>query len=103
MQIGNAERSERKPMYHKIPACALRRLAERYTEGSRYDGPDGSMKIPAVQNWQQGNAEFFADAFNHLVEHLFRWASGDRTDDHLAAAAWGCFALMWAQEQGIIS
>jgi hypothetical protein len=97
-----AKRSEKKPMYHKIPARPLRRLAERYTLGSKYDDPAESTKISGKQNWKKGDEEFYTDAFGHLIEHLYLFADGDRTDDHIAAAAWGCFALMEAQEEGII-
>jgi len=97
-----AKRSERKPMYHKIPAGPLRRLALRYMLGSKYDDPAETKKISGAQNWQRGDGEFFTETFEHLIEHAYRYADGDRSDDHLAAVAWGAFALMWAEEQGII-
>ena len=74
-----AKRSERKPMYHKIPGCALRRLAERYSLGSKYDDPEETKRISGAQNWQKGDAEFFTEAFEHLIEHLYRFADGDRS------------------------
>lgn len=96
------KRSERKLMYHKIPLVGLKRLAERYTLGSKYEIPGEPMKLGGRRNWKEGDEEYFTDALNHAIEHLARFADGDRTDDHLAAAAWGCFALMWAQDRGII-
>lgn len=98
-----ARRDERKAFYHKIPYCALRRLAARYLLGSdRYEKP-GQKLLFEPSNWQNGDRAFFTDAYNHVIEHLYRWADGDRSEDHLAAAAWGCFALIWAEEKGIFS
>jgi hypothetical protein len=30
--------------------------------------------------------------------HLTKYANGDRSDDHLGAVAWGCFALAYFEE-----
>jgi hypothetical protein len=84
-----AARSERKPRYDLIPGVALRRLANRYRLGAKRFGDN---------NWKKGGADFVEDVPNHVIEHLFLWMSGDRSDDHLAAAAWGCFALMYFEE-----
>jgi len=67
-----------------IPACALMRLAARYAIGSKAHGD---------RNWEGGMPS--GVVLNHLERHLNLWKSGDRSDDHLAAAAWGCFALMF--------
>lgn len=89
-------------MYHKIPFVALKRLAERYGLGSKYEISGEPMKLKGIRNWQQGDEEYFTDALNHAIEHLMLYANGDRSEDHLAAGAWGCFALMWAEENGRI-
>ena len=95
-----ARRSESKSFYHKVPFVALKRLADRFRLGSEeYEGPSERLLF-APSNWQSGGPEFFTDAFNHVIEHLFKWSSGDRSEDHLAAAAWGCMALIWAEENG---
>lgn len=98
-----AKRDERKAFYHKIPYCALRRLAARYLLGSERYEKQGQRLLFEQSNWQHGDREFFTDTYNHVIEHLYRWADGDRTEDHLAAAAWGCFALIWAEEKGVFS
>lgn len=102
VRVGGAYSSHIAPAFHRIPECALRRLAARFSLGSRYDDPQKAGMIPPVQNWQQGDAEFFVDRLNHGIEHLYKWISGDRSEDHLAAVAWMAFALMWAEENGII-
>ncbi len=54
-------------------------------------------------NWQKaldgaGDPDFARESFNHLMEHLVRWrtevATGDATDDHLAAIRCGAAFLM---------
>jgi len=103
--MGGARRRETKPFYHHIPLEALRRLARTYEEGAYKYSRETSLPL-TYENWKQGNAEFFADAFNHVVEHIFAWAQGldlgEPGEDHLAHAAFGLFAIMWAEEKGIL-
>ena len=73
--------------YDLIPHCSLRRLARRYGEGAKQHGDN---------NWRRGQPLYVV--VQHLMEHLYRFLEGDHDDDHLAAAAWGCFALMWYEE-----
>jgi len=103
--MGGAKRRETKPFYHHIPLEALRRLARTYERGAYKYSQETSLPL-TYENWKQGNAEFFTDAFNHVVEHIFAWAQGldlgEPGEDHLAHAAFGLFALMWAEEKGIL-
>lgn len=62
---------------------ALRRLTAIYTEGAERYG---------TSNWRKGLP--YSDTVNHLMEHLTKWLSGDRSEDHLAKVAWGAFTLM---------
>lgn len=89
-----AKRSELKPRYDLIPKSPLKRLAHRYELGARSYGD---------WNWQKGLPA--GDTLNHIIEHLLEWQRKRRegelsNDDDLAAAAWGCFALMWLEEKG---
>lgn len=70
--------------YDLIPPAPLRRLARRYAMGCATHGE---------RNWEQGLPT--GSTINHLVRHLEAWRDGDRSDDHLAAVAWGAFALMF--------
>jgi hypothetical protein len=73
--------------WHLMPYVALRRIARRYGEGAKTHGK---------RNWEGGVPA--SDTFDHIQEHLYKWASGDRNDDHLAAAGWGICALMFYEE-----
>lgn len=74
--------------YDLISPVGLRRLAKRYADGAVTHGD---------RNWEKGIPA--SATLNHLLRHLNLWADGDRNDDHLAAAAWGCFALMHYEER----
>jgi hypothetical protein len=52
--------------------------------------------IAGERNWQRGQRAW--DVYNHIVKHLTDFLDGDRSDDHLAAVAWGAFALMYFTE-----
>lgn len=73
--------------YHLISPIGLRRLAERYHKGDvNYPPYNWCLGIPAT------------NVINHLMAHLEKYRAGDRTDDHLAAIAWGAFTLMHSEE-----
>jgi hypothetical protein len=73
--------------YHLIPPEGLRRLAGRFLLGAKKRG---------VNNWKKGMPA--SDVVDHMQVHLTKYANGDRTDDHLGAVAWGCFALAYFEE-----
>ena len=79
--------------YDLIPPGPLRRLAARYALGAATHGD---------RNWEYGLP--WGDTYNHLMRHLELWrasviAGKPDADDHLAAAAWGCFALMFFERR----
>jgi hypothetical protein len=92
------------PYYHKIPTVALRRLARHYQDVSAlYETPEQWRLRGPVELWKQADALFFTEAFNKVIHHLYRWLEdGSQEDDHLAAAVWGIFALMWAEDRGAL-
>jgi hypothetical protein len=67
-------------------AVALRRIGEAYGEGQTKYG---------TCNWMKGFAQ--SVYLNHALEHLINYASGDRSEDHLAHAAWNLNSLMWVE------
>ena len=73
--------------YDLISPIGLRRLAETYAEGAKRYGP---------YNWERGFP--ISDILNHVSRHLNCFYAGDRSEDHLAHAAWGLFAAMHSEE-----
>lgn len=70
-----------------ISPIGLRRLAARYKMGSDKYGD---------HNWKKGFKT--SDVMNHVLTHLNKYLSGDRTDDNLAAAVWGLVTIMHFEE-----
>jgi hypothetical protein len=73
--------------YDLISPVGLRRIAETYAEGAAKYGDN---------NWQKGMPA--SDTMNHALRHLNLWLSGDKTEDHLAHAAWNLIAIMHFEE-----
>jgi hypothetical protein len=73
--------------YDLISPVGLRRLAETCHEGA--------VKYSDF-NWEKGMP--INDILNHGIAHLYAYLSGDRSEDHLAHAAWNCFAAMHSEE-----
>lgn len=74
---------EGKPRYDLIPPVPLKRLADLYARGAeKYDD----------HNWAKGmnTSRILAS----LLRHIEAYRLGDKTEDHLAAAAWNAFAIM---------
>lgn len=87
----NAASSHRALFYNLISPHTIRRLAYRKTVGG--------VKYGIVQ-WRQGinDAEYVADRFNHLIEHLLQFMEhGDEKDDNLGAMLWAIDALIEVQ------
>lgn len=75
------------PRYDLISPIALRRLAETHAEGADRYGQ---------YNWRAGMP--FTDTLNHCLAHINAYLTGDKSEDHLAHAAWNLFALMHFEE-----
>lgn len=79
---------EGKGRYDLIPHGPLRRLAIHYEAGAKkYD----------ERNWEKGIPT--SRCFSSAVRHLYRWLDGSRSEDHLAAAVWNIFAIMYNKEK----
>lgn len=65
---------------------AIRRIGEAYGEGN---GKYGAC------NWMKGFQQ--SVYLNHALEHLINYTAGDRSEDHLAHAAWNLCSLMWVE------
>jgi hypothetical protein len=107
VELGGAKSSEFRPRYDQIPSGFLRALAERFTAGHHKFDSDGARYLGGRMNWQNGDAQYFRDRFNHVIEHLNAWkedyeAGVAHSDQHLEAAAWGLAILWWAENQQIL-
>ena len=69
--------------YHLISPIGLARLAATYREGSDKYGD---------YNWTKGLS--IGECLNHALRHIFYYLLGDRSEDHLAHAAWNLFTVM---------
>lgn len=78
--------------YDLISPIGLRQLAETYAEGAKKYGD---------YNWKKGLP--IGDTLNHLIRHIELWRSGDRSEPHLAHAAFGLFTLIHFEERYKIS
>ncbi len=77
-----------KGRFDLLPGYSLFRLARHYENGAKKYGD---------RNWEKGQhtSRFLDSAMRHLV----LYGMGSREEDHLAAAAWNAFGLMWTVEQ----
>ena len=73
-----ASSSVEKPRYDLVPVEALEAVAKRFAYGSARHGD---------RNYENGwnDAAFIRDRFNHMLEHAFKAANGDTSEDHLGA------------------
>lgn len=86
-----ANKSYRIPLawrFDLIPPLAIRRLAAIFEEGTIKYGEARYIEKPLP----------YSVILNHAVNHLLLFASGDRTEDHLAKVMWGMCALMVTEE-----
>lgn len=73
--------------YDLISPVGLRALAKTYAEGAEKFGS---------HNWENGMPA--ADMLNHAVSHIFAFLGGDKTEDHLAHAAWNILGAIHSLE-----
>ena len=71
-----------------ISPIGLRRLAETMAEGSAKYGD---------HNWEKGIP--VQNLLNHALAHIYEYLGGDRSEDHLAHASFGLFAVMHFEEE----
>lgn len=73
--------------YSLIPYEGMRRRAEANAEGEKKYG---------TYNWQKGM--LVSKLLDHAIAHLFLYAKGDATEDHLGHAGWNIDAACWMEE-----
>ena len=71
-----------------LPACSILRLARHYENGAK--------KYPE-RNWEKGlPIHCFIDS---AIRHIMNYLDGEKSEDHLAAAAWNILGAMWTEEK----
>ena len=78
---------EGKGRYDLIPPRCIARLAKHYENGSQKYGP---------RNWELGQPS--SRYLDSLLRHAFRYADGERDEDHLSAIVFNAFGIMFAEE-----
>lgn len=75
------------PKFSWMPYEGLRSVAAAYAEGAeKYD----------EFNWEKGMD--LPSLLNHCIAHIFKWFSGDRSEDHLGHAGWNAMAAIHSLE-----
>jgi hypothetical protein len=87
-----AKSSAERARYDLCEPVAFERWAKRMAKGAASHGE---------RNYQKGANDpvFKRDRINHLIEHAMKYASGDRSDDHLAAVMANAGMLIWMEHQ----
>ena len=79
-----------KGRFDLITPVALMRLARHYEHGAvKYGDSNWTKGIPVMR---------FLDS---AIRHLNNYVNGDRSEDHLAAAAWNCFSAMHTEDMAM--
>jgi hypothetical protein len=84
--------------YHLVPWEAVRRVSRICLEGQeKYPGRAINARnlAPAI-----GDTEWQTERLNHAMDHLAKWMSGDRTEDHLAKVMWFCAVMIELEAKG---
>jgi hypothetical protein len=82
------DRQKGKGRYDLLSTVGIRRLALHYEYGS--------FKYSA-RNWEKGMPlSWFIDS---ALRHLFSYLDGDRSEDHMAAAAWNACGFMHIEQR----
>lgn len=74
--------------YDLISPIGLEALARTYAEGAAKFG---------AFNWENGMP--VNDLLNHAIAHVYKFLSGDRSEDHLAHAAWNLLGAIHSMEK----
>jgi len=76
--------------YWLVPWEGVRVIAQRFHEGRLKYG---------AQNWKKGQLR--SDILDHAIEHLIRYANGDRSENHLGAVGWAVCTIAFFDANNI--
>lgn len=77
-----------KGRFDLLPPYAIFRLARHYENGSTKYGD---------RNWEKGQP--LGRYLDSAMRHLFKFLAGFRDEDHIAACAWNCLAIIETQKR----
>lgn len=80
-----AKRSKKMPRFDLISPEMLARVATVWEKGAEKYGQF---------NWQKGGPDFVADIPNHIIGHIYKYVSGDTTEDHIANIICNCEMIL---------
>lgn len=76
------------PGIDQIPFEGLEAVGEIFKEGEEKYGRD-NWKIP------DSYGSYDSERLRHALRHLYLYANGDRSEDHLAKVAWFCLTQIY--------
>ena len=82
------------PGIDQIPFESLEELGAIFAEGEKKYGRGNWKKDPS-------NNKYNAERTRHALRHLFLYANGDRSENHLAKVMWFCCTTLWRSKQSI--
>lgn len=80
------------PGIDQIPFKGIEAIGRIFAEGEQKYGRDNWKSTP-------DDAEYDAERCRHALRHLYLYANGDRSEDHIAKVAWYCVTTIWRREQ----
>lgn len=78
------------PGIDQIPFEGIEAIGAIFAEGEPKYGRD---------NWKKGagDIEYERERTRHAMRHLWLWANGDRSEDHIAKVGWFCVTQIWRE------
>ena len=81
------------PGIDQIPIEGIRAIGRIFAEGEAKYGRDNWKNSP------EGADNYERERLRHAIDHLYRWAHGDREEEHLPKVAWFCVTQIWRESQ----
>lgn len=71
-----------------LPMCALIKLSKHFEKAN---------KDHEERDWEKGMP--MHTYIDSALRHIFKYMDGEKSEDHLTAAAWNILAAMWTEEK----
>jgi hypothetical protein len=80
------------PGIDQIPYEGIEAIGEQFALGEPKYGRDNWKRSPE-------DAQYDQERTRHAMRHLWLWANGDRSENHLAKCGWFCVTQIWREKQ----